>query len=191
MNIGPGAYAHFTYVPKWCGNRDLPEGEQVSCLIRRPTTAERFALENQRIHLKLQAWWDKKSASLNLNKLLSVAADAFDDQQLLMAYYFDHFTSEWTNVAYEDDQGARAMTDPVEIFLLTPISDEAPKDALCAEVFEVIRRAAGLSGEQLKNFVSQGDGTLLATGATTTATRSAEETATTATTPAAVTDLSS
>jgi hypothetical protein len=99
----------------------------------------------------------------------NIQATDFDDQQLLMAYYFGEYTDEWAGVVWEDEHGAREITDAVDVFLLLPVSDEAPKEALCAELFEVIRTAGSLSGDELKNFVVPVDGSPLETGTTKTA----------------------
>jgi len=40
------------YVPKWNGNRDLPEGEQIAVEIRWPTIAQREALKGYKINPK-------------------------------------------------------------------------------------------------------------------------------------------
>ena len=165
----------FRYVPHYGGNRDLPDAERMSFMLRPVTRLERLAQLKWGDADELTAWRNEALAELLKADYGPLIPQLPTNLQASMRQFVEH-VSEPQNVAIEDETGEpRTLTDPGEIYLELIQEDwestakriertgsasgftdpeDASKCGLVAEIQYVLGQTAELSGDELKNFPS-------------------------------------
>lgn len=152
MDFGPGSLKSFQFVPEFEGNRDLPEGERITCEILRPTTAQRLAMESETPGA-LERWRDT-----HFKRQLSEDTEDQETREAILAWDRDVLhvvktvcthTREWRNVLYD----GRTLTQATDVCLLVPLPMGKP--SIIREAYTAVIRSSSLTGADLKNFVSQ------------------------------------
>ena len=182
MDVGVGGYRTFRYVPEFNGNRALPEAEQVSVEVVRPSTAQRLAQQGP-TPAALHAWRDQALAPWLADAELAEAVPQLGVEVLLLMRTVAQHTRDWRGLTLD----GRALTDPLEVCLRAPLP-LAGERALIREVYDVIQEAGDLTGVALGNFARQCAGSCSGTtpapmAGGTAADAAAPETAGPATTP--------
>jgi hypothetical protein len=166
----------FRYTPFYGGNRELPDGERVSVLIRPVTRLEAMAQAKWSDPDELTAWRERELAECIKTKEYGPLIEQLPVNLQCALRQFQGHVSEIINAAVEDDNGAmRKIEDPVELFLEMVGEDwegaqerigrtgdsggfESAEDAaecgLIAEIQYVLSQTATLKGDELKNFAS-------------------------------------
>ena len=155
MELGSDKLSWFTYVPRFMRNRELPDGERMSVELRKMSTVDLLAQRDDRD--ALIAWRDE-----HLEKWLKgehgEAIREFSPSILLALRQFTENTRKFRNFVFDGEE----EKDPFAIFILAP-------PGITSEINDTITQVASMFGDDLKNFVSQFDGSTSATSPTTTA----------------------
>ena len=151
MELSSGKIGNFTYVPKYRGNRDLPENERLSLTIK----------PLRRIDLMVMAGWEDEPDQIYRwrDRALKRFIDDPEYGDLIkqiplsvlcgMRQFVEH-TCDFRNFHF----GGEEKTDPIEIFL--ELAGELNREEnLIAEIQDVIRRTATLTEDELKNWLRQ------------------------------------
>lgn len=159
MELGDGRIGWFLFVPRFNGNKDLPEEDRISMEIRKLRGVDICAMSDS--PGALEAWRDEVLDEWLKHPEYGEKIKRFPPNVLNGMRQFVENSRNWHNVVFD---GKRA-TDPVEIFLLLSSTD------LVVEVNTAITTASQLYGDRLKNFVracaGPGAGTSSRTGEST------------------------
>ena len=168
MELGTGGLAWFPFVPAFCGNRKLSEGDQLRLELKRITGAEMLGLmRDEDLYL-----WRNAALADHLEfgpggdlapeqkTVLGQSIASFDIATLRTIRRFTTNTQNFENFIFD----GRLVTSPAEIFLLCDGAQCPGTGAsLIEEIVAAIGQATLLRGDALKNFVSACAGTTMAT----------------------------
>jgi hypothetical protein len=162
MYLGHGGIDWFDYVPRFRGNRDLPEGGQLRLQVKRLTGAELLA--RQESPGDPYGWRNKALAHLldmdpdtglpkpEQSTELGTHILEFSVTILSVFQRFVEHTRNFQNFEFDDG----CMDDPIQIFLELSSMEQDPEteDGLIGEIMDAINQSGRLRGDELKNFVS-------------------------------------
>ena len=159
-----GGLAEFRYVPEFRGNRELPEEEQVSVVVKRLTAID--VLQDLTPE-QLRKWRDeafhkwavteKVGDTERVTGFEKIAAglEMVPPEMLSIFRRVITHTHGYRNITVD----GRAITDPAEIFLVARIPDSLEQaDNLLVELYTVLRNTSALSEAELGNFLQPSDG---------------------------------
>ena len=159
-----GGLTEFRYVPKFRGNRDQPEEEQVSVMVKRLSAIDvlQELTEDQLFSWRDEAFHDwaitEKEGDEETVKGFQGIAEGLDllPASMLLAFrkVVQH-THGYRNITHGD----RTITKAQEIFLLARIPDTFEQEGnLLVELLAVLRETAALTDDELKNYQMPSDG---------------------------------
>ena len=161
-----GGLAEFRYVPEFRGNRDQPDEEQVSVVVKRLTAID--VLQDLTPE-QLRKWRDeafhkwavteKVGDTERVTGFEKIAAglEMVPPEMLSIFRRVITHTHGYRNITVD----GRAITDPAEIFLVARIPDSLEQaDNLLVELYTVLRNTSALSEAELGNFLQPSDGGL-------------------------------
>jgi hypothetical protein len=159
-----GSLEEFRYEPEFRGNRNLPAGERVSVMVKRLTALD--VLQDLTPE-QLLAWRDKAFRRWAVTKKdgdservvgFEGVCDGLDLVPTEMLAIFRRVithTHGYRNITFSGQD----VTDPAEIFLRTRMPDSLnQKDNLLLELYNTLRETAGLSDDDLGNWLTPSGG---------------------------------
>tara|TARA_R110002012_G_scaffold42196_1_gene114951 strand:- start:1875 stop:2351 length:477 start_codon:yes stop_codon:yes gene_type:complete len=144
----------FEYRPKWKGNLELPEDEQLSLEIKRLKPIDTLYEDDEE---KINQWRDQ-----NLTKFLNDPEYAdniknMSGEVLRLVKRFVSHTRNFKNFVFDGQE----KKDSAEIFFNIPNPTDADQEnSLIMEIVSVLGETAHLTGEELKNYVARSDGSI-------------------------------
>ncbi len=153
MDLGNAQLEWFSYVPVFNGNRELPPEEQLRLDIRRMRSIDRMDQLSWGEEGAMHTWRDQTLQKYLQDDDVGPLLRRVPTAILVSLRQFTENTRNFENFVIDGE----VQADPVEIFFHISAS-LLEEGNLLAEINAAIVRAAVLSGDELKNFKGQCDG---------------------------------
>ena len=144
--------AWFRYIPKWKGNRDLDEGEQLSLEIKRMKPIDTLYDDDE---ASVHAWRDEHLKRWLDDPEHGAGVRQMPVEVLKLLKRFANHTRGFKGFVFDGVE----KTDPIDIFLNIPNPTTSAQDnSLIMEIVQVLGETAHMTGDELGNFVGRADG---------------------------------
>jgi len=153
MDLGSAKFEWFPYLPAYGGNRDLPEEEQLRLEVRRMRSLDRTDQISWTQEGVMETWRDQRLQKYLQDDAIAPIIQRLPLHLLMSLRQFLENTRGYKGFVIDGEE----ETDPVEIYFHLS-ADMLTKDGLLGEITTAIVRSAALSGDELKNFKEQCDG---------------------------------
>lgn len=153
MDLGSAKFEWFPYLPVYGGNRDLPEEEQLRLEIRRMRSLDRTDQISWTQEGVMETWRDQRLQKYLQDDNLAPIIQRLPRHLLMSLRQFMENTRAYKGFVID----GKEETDPIEIYFHLS-AEMFEQGALLGEITTAVVRSAALSGDELKNYKEQCDG---------------------------------
>lgn len=137
-----GGISTFRYVPRWKGNRELPENERISMTIRRMRSIDVLSVPSEE---EIYEWRDRTFKG-NTSKVVDIPI-----QLLRILRVAIRHTSEFRNFFYDGEE----LTSGADIFgIKLPMPSGDTGDNLIIEINNILNETSNMNAQELEDFAT-------------------------------------